>query len=198
MSVASVCVLAAVLTVFPRFLAYIESRPGVRIADPVLYLFTPLDLTWVTFALIYAGLVVALIVLSRHPVRFLLALQAYTIMVVVRMVVMYVAPFEPPATMIPLNDPFVQLFGSGQILTKDLFFSGHTATLLVLAFAADRPWLRFSYFAMAGLVGVCVILQHVHYTADVLVAIPFAYLAYRLASVLVSFIAPPAAGHGVP
>jgi len=45
---------------------------------------------------------------------------------------MYSAPLDAPERLILLNDPFVQFIGSGEALTKDLFFSGHTATLFLL------------------------------------------------------------------
>ena len=51
---------------------------------------------------------------------------------------MYSLPFNPPPEMIPLNDPFVQFFGSGKLLTKDFFFSGHTATLFLLFLVIDK------------------------------------------------------------
>ena len=53
-------------------------------------------------------------------------------MVIFRTSAINLVPLEPPDTILLLNDPFVQLFGKGEILTKDLFFSGHTGTLFLL------------------------------------------------------------------
>ena len=59
-------------------------------------------------------------------------------MVVVRMCAMYMLPLDPPVNMIILNDPLVEFFGTGQTLTKDLFFSGHTATLFILFLVSEK------------------------------------------------------------
>lgn len=66
-------------------------------------------------------------------------------------------------------------------LTKDLFFSGHTATtfLLLLYLWPDR---RLRWAALAGhlLVVLSVFLAHLHYTIDVLGAYAVAFAVYAL------------------
>jgi len=163
-----------------RFLVMIEHRAGVVLSDPVLALFPPADLTWLTFALIYLGLAVALVVLSRHPDALMLALQSYVMMVLVRIVAMYLVPLEPPAAMIALTDPTVETFGTGSTLTKDLFFSGHTSTLFLLFLVTPgRLWKGLFLLCAVG-IGVAVLLQHVHYTIDVYAAPFFAFGAFTL------------------
>jgi hypothetical protein len=161
------------------FLEFVERRAGVVINDPLLALIPPIDFTWLTFALIYGGLVLGAGILARFPHRLLLGLQSYILMVALRIAVMYAVPLDPPAGLIPLVDPFVQFVGSGKVLTKDLFFSGHTATLFLLGLVAPGRISRPLFFGAAFVVGVCVIAQHVHYTIDVLAAPCFAYIAYR-------------------
>jgi hypothetical protein len=112
------------------------------------------------------------------------ALQAYVVMVLLRIAAMGVTPLEAPPGMIPLHDPLVRLFGPGKLLTKDLFFSGHTSTLFLLALAVPgRRWRGF-FVSCTAAVAVCVLWQHVHYTIDVLVAPLFAYASYRLVRLL--------------
>ncbi len=84
---------------------------------------------------------------------------------------MYLVPLDPPAGHILLNDPFVETFGTGNLLTKDLFFSGHTATLLILFLVAEKGVYKYFLLAAIILVAVFVIIQHVHYTIDVLAAL---------------------------
>jgi hypothetical protein len=74
-------------------------------------------------------------------------------------------------------DAFLQLvspwhvFAKGTMqayLTKDLFFSGHTATtLLLLLYAWERPRLRWLALAGHVLVVASVFLAHLHYAIDV-------------------------------
>ncbi len=78
----------------------------------------------------------------------MIALQAYGLMVVFRIIAMYLTPFEAPEKLLLLNDPFVQLFGKGDVLTKDLFFSGHTGTLFLLFLLADNKKLKTVFLAV--------------------------------------------------
>ena len=176
----SVILLALVLYFYSDFLKFIESREGFVLNDPILKLFTPVDLTWLTFLAIYLSLLSGILILIRNPVRLMLALQVYTVLILVRMIAMYSVPFNPPLSMIPLNDPFVQFFGTGKLLTKDLFFSGHTATLFLLFLVIDKKPYKQIFLFLTMLVGVCVILQHVHYFIDVFSAPFFTYGCYIL------------------
>ena len=172
--------LAFVLISFSQFLLFVEDRKGVILSDPILNLFSPIDLTWLIFALIYLSLLITIVELVKKPERLILALQCYGLMVIFRSIAMYLLPLEAPLTLLPLNDPFVQLFGEGNILKKDLFFSGHTATLFLLFLLMDKRSLKIIFLIFTLLVGISVILQHVHYSIDVFAAPFFAYTSYRI------------------
>jgi membrane-associated phospholipid phosphatase len=62
-----------------------------------------------------------------------------------------------------------------------LFFSGHTANLALLAFMVDIKWLKYILGICTFIVAVLLLVQHVHYTIDVLVAPFAAYISYKLA-----------------
>ena len=176
----SVPFVAAILIIFPQFLQFVEARQGVVFTDPILVLFNPIDLTWLTFGLIYLSILIIIFSLAKKPERLLFTLQCYGLMVFFRLIVMYLLPLEAPATLIPLNDPFVQLLGTGEILTKDLFFSGHTATLFLLFLITEKRVIKIIFLASTLLVGIAVMLQHVHYVVDVAVAPFFAYTSYKI------------------
>ena len=176
--------LIPVLIVLTNFLAFNETRSGITIDDPFLQLFKPVDLTWVTFSLIYGALAVAIIYLVKNPFLLLLALQSYGIMVIFRMLAMYSLPLNPPANIIILEDPFVQLFGNGDVLLKDLFFSGHTSTMFLLFLISKHQVLKIVFLLCTILVALCVLIQHVHYSIDVLAAPFFAYGSYRISHLI--------------
>jgi len=171
-----------ILMVMARFLAWVELRPGVVLPDAVLAVIPPRDVTWITFALIYAGILTALAALVPYPRRMLLGLQSYVVLVLLRMAVMSVTPLDPPPGMIVLRDPLVQVLGTGEPLTKDLFFSGHTSTMFLLSLLAPGRLTRGFFLACTVAVAGCVLWQHVHYTVDVLAAPLFAYASYALVS----------------
>ena len=172
------------LLLFSQFLSLIEQREGVVLNDPLLRLFNPIDLTWATFALIYASIILFLSNILKEPAKLMIAIQTYTLMVFLRGIAMYLTPFNAPEKIILLHDPFVQLFGKGEILTKDLFFSGHTGTLFLLFLLVENKYLKTIFLAATILVGSAVLLQHVHYTVDVFAAPFVAYGSFRIIKVL--------------
>lgn len=177
--------LVAVLMALKSFLGWNETRPGKVLSDPILTLFPPVNLTWLTFLLVYAGVVVALILLARDPERLLSAIQGYVLVILLRIVTILLFPLEPPPSMIPLQDPIVQFFGGmASTPNKDLLFSGHTATMFLLYLNVSGRRTRQVFLVGTIAVAVSLLLQHVHYTIDVLVAVFIAYAAYRMVSCL--------------
>jgi len=173
-------VVTAVIIAFSHFLHFIEQRDGVILNDPILKTFNPIDLTWLTFALIYLSLIIFVITTFNKPDKLLIAFQAYGLMLIFRTIAMYLTPFEAPERILLLNDPFVQFFAKGDILTKDLFFSGHTGTLFLVFLLAENKTLKIIFLILTILVGSAVLLQHVHYSVDVFVAPFVAYGSYKI------------------
>lgn len=177
----SFIILVFILYWMAKFLVYNEARPGFSFTDPFLSLFTPIKVTWVTFALIYFAVITALISLSFYPDKLMLALQSYTLVILFRLITIYFLPLNPPDSIIPLRDPVVELFGNGKTLLKDLFFSGHTATMFIFFLTAQNKKLKIIFLVSTVLVGACVLIQHVHYTIDVVIAPFVTYASYRIA-----------------
>jgi hypothetical protein len=177
--------LAIALFFLAKFLAYNEIRQGFSFNDPLLSKFTPIDVTWLTFVLIYVGLVIALGSLAFYPERMLIALQSYTLVASLRLITIYFLPLSAPHGIIPLKDPFIEFFGGGTTLLRDLFFSGHTATMFLFFLTSPSKRLRPIFLTCTILIGYLVLVQHVHYTIDVLAAPFFAYTSYRISRLLV-------------
>lgn len=180
----TIILLALVLFIIAKFLDYNEARPGFSFADPFLSHFMPIDVTWITFILIYGALVVGLISLLKLPKRMLTTLQSYILVIALRIITIYFLPLNAPFHIIPLQDPFVEFFGGGKTMLKDLFFSGHTSTMFLLALTARNKNLKWIFVVCTILVAACVLAQHVHYTIDVIVAPVIAYTCYRISRLI--------------
>jgi len=137
--------------------------------------------------LIYISIVVGIATLAKDPTRLLFTIQLYILMVAVRILAMYLLPLDPPAKIIILKDPLVEFFGTGQTLTKDLFFSGHTATLFILFLTSEKKTIKQIFLISTILVAFSVLLQHVHYTIDVVAAPFFTYACYKLLKKIKSY-----------
>lgn len=173
--------LVAALLGLNQFLQWNEHRAGTKLIDPCLSRLPAFDLSVPIFALLYGTLIVAIAHLAPQPRRLLIALQAYALMALVRMAMMYNIPLEAPPGMILLIDPFVSAFGDGDNWSKDLFFSGHTATTFLCAISVRSSALRLLCLSASACVAALVLLQHAHYTIDVLVAPFVSFTVMRLA-----------------
>lgn len=131
-SVLTGVILVLLLAGVSRYYLWVEARPGVVFSDPLLILFDAIDLTWVTFTVIYGALVLAMAGLVQTPVNLIHALQSYIVFTLFRIILMWSLPLDPPLTDMPLSDPLVEILGTGKLLTKDLFFSGHTSFIFLL------------------------------------------------------------------
>ncbi len=180
--------LAVALFSLAKFLPYNETRPGFSMDDPFLDLFSPIKVTWLTFGLIYLGLIIAVTSLSFYPEKLLLAFQSYTVIALFRLATIYFLPLNAPAAIIPLRDPVVEFFGGGSTLLRDLFFSGHTSMMFLFFLISPNKTLKRIYLIATFLVAACVLVQHVHYTIDVITAPVFAYTGYRISLLVDSYI----------
>lgn len=183
--IVTLSVLGFLFFIIADFFSFIQSRSGKLLNDFILNVFTPQDVSWFTFSIIYLALILALIYLSDKPKLLLLGLQSYCIIVIIRIGTIYFFPLEPPKGIIPLTDPFVtNLFYRYREITKDLFFSGHTSTMFLLALIVRNRPLKIFFILSTFAVGFLLIIQHVHYTIDILPAGIFSWLGYRIARIV--------------
>lgn len=167
----------------PPFFAWVQARPGAHLPDPLLALLPVQDVSWPIFLVIYLSVGVTLRYVLPRPYLLLRLLAAYWLMQVCRVILLALLPLEPPIGLLPLRDPIIDTFiyvAAGPI-TKDLFFSGHTATVVLLALGVEPGCRRQWLLAAAAVVGLLVLVQHVHYTYDVVAAPFFAFCCYWLA-----------------
>lgn len=167
-------------------LAYAELRPGIVIETwSGKYLGEPRDHSVFIFALTYLSIVYAISANIRTPVLFLRLLTAYIFMQLFRCLVLLAVPLDPPADIVPLNDPLLEhSFYAGRLNLKDLFFSGHVATICIVALFTRNKWLKITFWLAAFLAAALLVQQRVHYIADVLAAPLFAWIAYRISAMI--------------
>lgn len=159
----------------------VQSRQGKLINDPIVNLIHPIDLSWYIFIFMYTAVISALIYLTYRPKQLLILFQAVFLITSTRMATLYLFPLEPPIGIIPLVDPILgTLIYSSNLITKDLFFSGHTVIVYMMFLNVRNPLLKGLYLILTILVGACLIIQHVHYSFDVIVAPFFTWIAYKI------------------
>lgn len=160
---------------------FIQQREGPTLNDYLLHLLPAYDLSVWVFSLLYILILTGVIFLLQDPNLFLKTIQAYTILTILRFITMLLVPLNPPLNIIELNDPLVQEFLYKQSITKDLFFSGHTSILVLLALSVTNNRLKAVLFSGACIVAMMLLIQHAHYAVDVFMAPLFSWLAYTIA-----------------
>lgn len=184
----SVLVFIVVLSFLAGFLTFIEFREGVTLPDPLLNSFKPVDLSGYIFGFTYLPVLAGILIVVRKPYYTLISLQTYTLIHIIRIICMYFIPLEPPGQIIPLRDIFLEsTFYSGRLNLKDLFFSGHVASLFMFYLIVRSKYLKTCFLLLTLILSVMILLQHVHYTIDVIVAPVFSWLAFIIAKKLNSF-----------
>ena len=177
----SVIAVSVILTGFASLLAYIETRQGHTFYDPILNFIKPRDVSDFIFFVTYLTALVGLVYAFLSPYRFLHLIQMYGTLTLLRVVTLFFVPLDPPTAIIPLRDVFLtNTFYAGNENLKDLFFSGHAATLFLFFFFASSKTLKILFLISAIAVSIGVVVQHVHYSYDVIAAPIFAYIAYRV------------------
>jgi hypothetical protein len=181
-AVLSLAFLITIGVFIPHFFNFIQHRPGIVLNDVLLNLYPPKDVSWYIFPIMYLALGITFLNLLPLPELFIRAVQAYTFLLIIRMICLYCVPLEPATLYIPLQDPFIGgAFYSGVPITKDLFFSGHVSTLFLLWLINPAPALKITLLVATCAVAVLILIQHVHYTVDIIAAPFFAFGSYRLA-----------------
>lgn len=169
-----------VLAIFPLFFQYIEKREGVVLHDVLLQYLPPVDASVPIFILIWGMLFLFVVRAVKNPALLLTFTYCYLVLCLTRIVTITLVPLDPPPGLIPLADPISNICYGYKFVTKDLFFSGHTATMFLLYLCFDKKRDRQIALIVTLLVGTLVLVQHVHYTYDVLAAPFFTYWCYRI------------------
>jgi PAP2 superfamily C-terminal len=178
---AGISVFSGILIALPFFFDAIENRNGYIFTDFILELIPAHNFSVLVFFVIWSCCLLLVIRIYRNPMMLLVTLWAYNGVTLLRMACISLISLNPPAGLIPLADPITNQFYGTHYITHDLFFSGHTTTVFLVFLCLKKKWDRIYALSASILLGSLLLVQHVHYTIDVLAAPVFTYVAYRMA-----------------
>lgn len=172
---------------FPIYFSHIQKREGQILNDYILDYLPAHDVSTPIFAVIYGLLIYMLCRILTKPNLFLLFALTFVIETVFRMTTIYFFPLNHPQNLVILHDTFAELliYGDTEPITKDLFFSGHTATMVMIWLFVKKPLEKFIAAIATFLLASLLLIQHVHYSVDILGAFFFTYLSYLIAKQIV-------------
>ena len=171
-------IVTILLSIFPVFFDLIEARNGYQINDWVLNKIPAANLSYPIFSIIWFCAVLTITQAVKNPRFCLLFLWGFIVLSLSRIITISAVAFNPPNALVPLIDPVTNIFYGGKFITKDLFYSGHTSTMFLMYLCLEKPWHKAITLAASILIGCMVLIQHVHYTIDVVSAPFFTYWVY--------------------
>lgn len=177
--------LAIILTAFPYFFNYIETRNGATINDWILNKIPAADVSNWVFGIIWSMALLTIIRCIQSPSIFLVFLWGFIILSLSRMITIIAFPLNPPISLVELIDPISNRFYGSKFITKDLFYSGHTATQFLMFLCLKQKPDKLLTLISTIAIGALVLVQHIHYTVDVVAAPLFTYGVFLIAKKIV-------------
>lgn len=175
-----------VLFSLPYFFQTIERREGILLHDVFLSWLPAKDVSIAIFGILWSMAILIMIRCLQNPKIFLLFIYSFVLVELSRMITISAVALNAPVHLIPLVDPISNSFYGKTFITKDLFYSGHTAMQFLFFLCLQKKIDKIIALCCTLSIAVLVLVQHVHYTVDVVAAFPFAYLCYFTAKKLVS------------
>ena len=173
-------------SVFPwkaaTYFQWVQQREGIVLNDFILALIPSKNLSYPIFSIIYCT--VRELVIRRLVTRktFVWFAWAFNLETVFRFLTIYFVALNPPSGIVDLHDPVAAMFiyGENMPITKDLFFSGHTATMVFVCYFLPRKKEKIMAIVLSILLALFLLIQHVHYTIDIVLAPFFTLLAIEM------------------
>jgi hypothetical protein len=162
--------IAAIICVLPLFFNKIEKRDGSVLHDWVLAAIPPHDFSIAIFSIIWFMGLLMIYRAIQKPNLFIVYIWAFIFITIARIIAITFVPLDPPVGLIELTDPINEIFYGHKIIVKDLFFSGHTATLMLIFLCLEKKTDKLIALVALIILMLLLLVQHIHYTIDVLAA----------------------------
>ncbi|HTR29873.1 MAG TPA: phosphatase PAP2-related protein [Puia sp.] len=178
-----IALVVSLLSIFPYFFNWVEKRQGVLLNDRVLSVLPPHNVSVPLFILIWSLSLLGIVRAVQFP-RFLLTfVWSFFLLSLFRVLTITLVPLDPPANLLNLADPLSNFFyGHDRFITKDLFFSGHTSTMFLLFLCFTGRGDRKIALIVTCFVAFLLLVQHVHYTVDIVGGFIFGWISWSLGS----------------
>jgi hypothetical protein len=168
------------LSSLPLFFNHIEKRNGIVLNDWVLAHIPAYNMSVAIFTIIWGMALLIFIRALYNPTIYINYVWTLIFINIARMISISLVSLDPPAGMVHLIDPLTGVFYGNVVITKDLFFSGHTSTLVLIFLCLEKPVDKTLGFIAIVVVMALLLVQHIHYTIDVLAAPVIVYALFLM------------------
>jgi hypothetical protein len=173
-------IVAIILSSLPIFFSFIQKRKGIILNDWVLAHIPAYDVSVIIFTIIWGMAILIFIRALYNPVIYINYVWTLIFINIARMLSIYLVALDPPVGLIHLVDPLTGVFYGHNVITRDLFFSGHTSTLVLIFLCLEKRNDKILGFISIVVVMVLLLVQHIHYTIDVVAAPILVYMIFLI------------------
>lgn len=173
-------IMLVVVYILPHFFSHIEKRKGTQLNDFILSWLPAHNVSVIIFACIWGMVIFTLTRALYKPKIYINYCWSLIPLCIARFISISLVALDPPKGLIPLVDPVTGLFYGNALITKDLFFSGHTATMTLLALCLEKKTDKIIGTIAVTIVACLLLVQHIHYTIDIFAAPFITYGCYKL------------------
>lgn len=159
---------------------YIEMRKGILLDDKLLNLIPSFDFSFAIFILLYSCLSLVILTHLHKPKIILRIIEMHFLVAVVRQICILCVALDPPTGIIVLRDVFLEntVYPRHSPLTKDLFFSGHVASIWLYFLCAENKVVKYYLGFATFMMSFMILSMRVHYSYDVYGAFFFTTIIY--------------------
>lgn len=160
---------------------YVEMRKGIQLEDKLLYWLPSFDFSVPVFIVLYSSLSLIILTHLDKPRVILRVIEMHFLVAVIRQLCILLIALDPPAGLIVLRDVFLEntVYPRHSPLTKDLFFSGHVASVWLYFLCAERKYIKYIMIGSTLMMSFMILSMRVHYTYDVYGALLITTLIYK-------------------
>lgn len=174
----------ALSCMLPSFFNLIQKREGTLLNDWVLAAIPPHNVSWAIFTIIWGLGLFAIWRAIEKPTIYITYIWTLFFVTVLRVLAISLVALDPPRGLIALTDPITGIFYGESNITRDLFFSGHTSVLYIIYLCLERKTDKLIALCATFVAVVLLLVQHVHYTVDIIAAFIVVYPVYRIVKYL--------------
>ena len=183
--ISGLIIISFILIALPFFYQAIEQRNGIKFNDYLLQWLPAYDLSLFIFVTIWSMALLTFHRFKQDPQIFLTFLWGFILINLSRFVSIGLVPLNAPDNLVAIHDPISNYFYGPKFITKDLFFSGHTAAMFLMFLCLKKRSDKILTFIATIIIAISVLIQHVHYTMDVFMAPVITYFLWIAAKKIV-------------
>lgn len=170
-----------VTILFKKNLVSYEAIQGVKLDDILLNNIKTMDVSIYVFVILYTVVFYNYLFLFAYPRLLVCFFIFYSSALLIRFTLLTFIHLEAPDYLRYLSDPMLDTITyNGYKITKDLFFSGHMVTIFCCYFAMPNRTIKNLFLVGSIALAILLIIQHVHYTIDLLGAYIAVFILYRI------------------